>query len=209
MPMKNTRIAIIRAALFISIFTFPLSVVKYAQAEENIISPQTQVSTEQDNNGGLWSSFKNNIAETWNEPQQQDLFIPVLTRHNRHTHSKKQIDGYNEHPWGGGYGVSRYDDKGSWHALYAMAFKDSFNHWEPVAGYGYEKIWQPFSDQAFRLGAGYIAAISARDNYDYVPFPMVLPLVSAGYSRVTFQATYVPGTNTKGNVLFGWFRFQF
>lgn len=90
-----------------------------------------------------------------------------------------------------------------------MAFKDSFNHWEPVAGYGYEKIWQPFSDQAFRLGAGYIAAISARENYDYVPFPMVLPLVSAGYSRVTFQATYVPGTNTKGNVLFGWFRFQF
>nr|WP_208949870.1 lipid IV(A) palmitoyltransferase PagP [Rahnella sp. ChDrAdgB13] len=207
--MENIISANSRAILSYSLLTCTLLMSINGQAQENVANYQQQEMSSQENNDGLWSSFKNNIAETWNKPQQQDLFIPVLTRHNRHTHSKKQIDGYNEHPWGGGYGVSRYDDKGNWHALYAMAFKDSFNHWEPVAGYGYEKIWQPFSDQEFRLGAGYIAAISARDNYDYVPFPMVLPLVSAGYSRVTFQATYVPGTNTKGNVLFGWFRFQF
>jgi len=207
--MKNNHFVNIRAVVSYSFFTLSLLGAGYVQAGESHIIPPAQAVTGQENNDGLWSTFKNNIAETWNAPQQQDLFLPVLTRHNRHTHSKKQIDGYNEHPWGGGYGVSRYDEKGNWHALYAMAFKDSFNKWEPVAGYGYEKIWQPLSDKEFRLGAGYVAAVSARDNYDYVPFPMVLPLVSAGYSRLTFQATYVPGGNSKGNVLFGWFRFQF
>lgn len=207
--MKNNHFVNIRAVVSYSFFTLSLLGAGYAQASESHIIPPVQAVSGQENNDGLWSTFKNNIAETWNAPQQQDLFLPVLTRHNRHTHSKKQIDGYNEHPWGGGYGVSRYDEKGNWHALYAMAFKDSFNKWEPVAGYGYEKIWQPLSDKEFRLGAGYVAAVSARDNYDYVPFPMVLPLVSAGYSRLTFQATYVPGGNSKGNVLFGWFRFQF
>ena len=207
--MKNNHFVNIRAVVSYSFFTLSLLGAGYVQAGESHIIPPAQAVSGQENNDGLWSTFKNNIAETWSAPQQQDLFLPVLTRHNRHTHSKKQIDGYNEHPWGGGYGVSRYDEKGNWHALYAMAFKDSFNKWEPVAGYGYEKIWQPLSDKEFRLGAGYVAAVSARDNYDYVPFPMVLPLVSAGYSRLTFQATYVPGGNSKGNVLFGWFRFQF
>ncbi|MFF6011644.1 lipid IV(A) palmitoyltransferase PagP [Rahnella sp. R3(2024)] len=207
--MKNNHFVNIRAVVSYSFFTLSLLGAGYVQAGESHIIPPAQAVSGQENNDGLWSTFKNNIAETWKAPQQQDLFLPVLTRHNRHTHSKKQIDGYNEHPWGGGYGVSRYDEKGNWHALYAMAFKDSFNKWEPVAGYGYEKIWQPLSDKEFRLGAGYVAAVSARDNYDYVPFPMVLPLVSAGYSRLTFQATYVPGGNSKGNVLFGWFRFQF
>lgn len=207
--MKNIRLLNLSAIFSFSIYAAFLLTANPAQAEESVIVPQTQTVSEQGNNESLWSAYKNNIAETWNAPQHQDLFLPVLTRHNRHTHSEKQIDGYNEHPWGGGYGVSRYDKKGNWHALYAMAFKDSFNKWEPVAGYGYEKIWQPLNDKEFRLGAGYITAVSARDNYDYLPFPMVLPLVSAGYSRLTFQATYVPGANSKGNVLFGWFRFQF
>ncbi|RJT43140.1 lipid IV(A) palmitoyltransferase PagP [Rahnella woolbedingensis] len=207
--MNNVIHANSRAVLPCLIFTLSLLLSINVQAQENVINSGGQNVSSQGNNEGLWDSFKNNITETWNAPQSQDLFLPVLTRHNRHTHSKKQIDGYNEHPWGGGYGVSRYDEKGNWHALYAMAFKDSFNNWEPVAGYGYEKIWQPLDDKELRLGVGYIAAVSARDNYDYVPFPMVLPLVSAGYSRLTFQATYVPGTSTKGNVLFGWFRWDF
>ena len=132
--MKNNHFVNIRAVVSYSFFTLSLLGAGYVQAGESHIIPPAQAVSGQENNDGLWSTFKNNIAETWNAPQQQDLFLPVLTRHNRHTHSKKQIDGYNEHPWGGGYGVSRYDEKGNWHALYAMAFKDSFNKWEPVAG---------------------------------------------------------------------------
>ncbi len=40
---------------------------------------------------------------------------------------------------GAGFGVSRWDEKGNWHGLYLMAFKDSFNKWEPIGGYGWEK----------------------------------------------------------------------
>jgi hypothetical protein len=35
--------------------------------------------------------------------------------------------------------LSRYNDSGNWSALYAMAFKDSHNKWQPIVGYGWEK----------------------------------------------------------------------
>ena len=53
---------------------------------------------------------------------------------------------------GAGYGISRYDSDGDWHGIYIMAFKDSFNKWEPIGGYAYEKIWRPLDDKDFRRG---------------------------------------------------------
>ncbi|NMP26055.1 phospholipid:lipid A palmitoyltransferase [Rahnella sp. SAP-1] len=156
-----------------------------------------------------WSSWKNDVATTWQSPQHQDLYFPAITWHNRATYDRAKIDRYNERPWGGGYGISRYDENGDWHGLYFMAFKDSFNKWEPIGGYGYEKIWRPLQDPEFKLGLGYTAAITARDNYNYIPLPLILPLASVGYDRFTFQATYIPGTHNNGNVFFAWVRFQF
>jgi palmitoyl transferase len=127
--MENIISANSRAILSYSLLTCTLLMSINGQAQENVANYQQQEMSSHEKNDGLWSSFKNNIAETWNKPQQQDLFIPVLTRHNRHTHSKKQIDGYNEHPWGGGYGVSRYDDKGNWHALYATTMITCLSLW--------------------------------------------------------------------------------
>lgn len=157
----------------------------------------------------VWSAFKENVSETWNEPQSQDLYLPVITWHNRLTYDKEKTDKYNERPWGGGYGISRYDDKGNWHGIYFMAFKDSHNKWEPIGGYGWEKIWQPMDDKNFRLGLGYTAAVTARDDYKYIPVPLVLPLASVGYNKLTLQATYIPGTYNNGNVFFAWLRYQF
>lgn len=59
-------------------------------------------------------------------------------RHARFAYDKEKTDRYNERPWGVGFGQSRWDDKGNWHGLYMMAFKDSFNKWEPIGGYGWE-----------------------------------------------------------------------
>lgn len=158
---------------------------------------------------GWWSSWKNDVATTWSASPNHDLYLPVITWHNRATYDREKIDKYNERPWGGGYGISRFDDNGDWHGLYFMAFKDSFNKWEPIGGYGYEKVWRPIQGQDFRLGLGYTAAITARDNYDYVPLPLVLPLASISYERLAFQATYIPGTHNNGNVFFAWLRFAF
>ena len=110
---------------------------------------------------------------------------------------------------GAGYGISRYDSDGDWHGIYIMAFKDSFNKWEPIGGYAYEKIWRPLDDKDFRLGLGFTASVTARDNWKYIPIPAPLPLASIGYQRLTFQATYIPGTYNNGNVFFARLRWQF
>ncbi len=103
---------------------------------------------------------------------------------------------------GGGFGLSRWDEKGNWHGLYAMAFKDSWNKWEPIAGYGWESTWRPLADENFHLGLGFTAGVTARDNWNYIPLPVLLPLASVGYGPVTFQMTYIPGTYNNGNVYF-------
>ena len=43
----------------------------------------------------------------------------------------------------------------------------------------------------------------------YVPFPGVLPLVSAGYKDTMLYATYIPGSRGAGNVLFMFGRWSF
>lgn len=87
---------------------------------------------------GLWDKFTRNVSTTW-DSDQYDIYIPVLTWHNRFTYDKEKTDSYNENPWGFGLGKYRYDEDNDWHALYAMAFMDSHNKVEPIAGYAFQK----------------------------------------------------------------------
>ncbi|EEZ4381941.1 MULTISPECIES: lipid IV(A) palmitoyltransferase PagP [Escherichia] len=155
------------------------------------------------------ATFRENVAETWQRPEHYDLYIPAITWHARFAYDKEKTDRYNERPWGGGFGQSRWDEKGNWHGLYAMAFKDSWNKWEPIAGYGWESTWRPLADENFHVGLGFTAGVTARDNWNYIPVPLLLPLASVGYGPATFQMTYIPGTYNNGNVYFAWMRFQF
>lgn len=82
---------------------------------------------------------------------------------------------------GAGFGQSRWDDKGNWHGLYIMAFKDSFNKWEPIGGYGWEKTWRPLADENFHMGLGFTAGATARDNWKYIP---VLGSVAVSLDRL-------------------------
>jgi palmitoyl transferase len=92
------------------------------------------------------------IAMTWNEPQYHDLYVPFLSWHARFMYDKEKTDKYNEMPWGGGLGLSRYNDEGNWSALFAMMFKDSHNEWQPAMGYGWEKGLNIMRERAMRLG---------------------------------------------------------
>ncbi|EOL1930727.1 lipid IV(A) palmitoyltransferase PagP [Escherichia coli] len=156
-----------------------------------------------------FNSLNNNIVQTWNAERNYDLYIPSITWHARFAYDQEKIKAYNERPWGAGLGISRWDNKENWHGLYLMAFKDSFNKWEPIGGYGWEKIWRPLNDQNFRLGLGYTIGVTARDNWKYIPIPVILPLASIGYKNTSFQMTYIPGTYNNGNVYFAWARIQF
>lgn len=159
--------------------------------------------------GDAWNTLTDNVSQTWNEPQHYDLYVPAITWHARFAYDKEKTDRYNERPWGIGFGQDRWDDSGNWHGLYLMVFKDSYNKWEPIGGYGWEKIWRPLADDNFRLGLGYTLGATARDNWNYIPIPVILPLASVGYGPATFQMTYIPGTYNNGNVYFAWLRFQF
>lgn len=157
----------------------------------------------------VFDTFKDSVVETWQQPQHYDLYIPAITWHARFAYDKEKTDRYNERPWGAGFGRSRWDEKGNWHSLYIMTFKDSWNKWEPIGGYGWESTWRPLSDENFRLGLGFTAGVTMRDNWNYIPLPVLLPLASIGYGPATFQMTYIPGTYNNGNVYFAWLRFQF
>ncbi|WP_455865453.1 lipid IV(A) palmitoyltransferase PagP [Pantoea agglomerans] len=157
-----------------------------------------------------WEWLKDDVSQTWEQPEYHDLYLPFISWHARFAYDKDKTDNYNETPWGGGIGVSRFTAEGNWSALYAMAFKDSHNEWQPMVGYGWEKGWYLDQQQDFRLGLGLTAGITARDDFaNYVPLPLVLPLFSAGYKRLTLQFTYIPGTYNNGNVLFAWLRYGF
>lgn len=159
-------------------------------------------------NDSWLENTKNNIKETYYSNENVDLYLPSITWHARFAYSTEKARSYNETPSGIGIGKSRFDSKGNWHGLYIMGFKDSFSYIEPIAGYGWEKIWRPVNDD-FRLGLGYTAGITARHNLNYVPLPLVLPMASVGYGPATFQMTYIPGTYNNGNVYFAWFRLSF
>ena len=156
-----------------------------------------------------WQRLEKILHKPGNSQNIYDLYIPAITWHARFAYDKEKTDRYNERPWGGSFGQSRWDEKGNWHGLYAMAFKDSWNKWEPIAGYGWESTWRPLADENFHLGLGFTAGVTARDNWNYIPLPVLLPLASVGYGPVTFQMTYIPGTYNNGNVYFAWMRFQF
>lgn len=63
-------------------------------------------------NADEWmTTFRENIAQTWQQPEHYDLYIPAITWHARFCLRQRKTDRYNERPWGGGFGQSRWDEK--------------------------------------------------------------------------------------------------
>lgn len=158
---------------------------------------------------GLWDDFKSDIFSTY-ASDKYELYIPLRTWHNRLTYDRDNIKGYNERPWGGGLGKYYIDEKGNQHSLYAMVFKDSHNDFEPIAGYAWQKNWRLDGDSDWRIGCGFTVFVTARSDFDYIPFPGVLPLMALEYKRLAVQGTYVPGfSRNSGNVALVWAKWKF
>lgn len=155
------------------------------------------------------AQLKNDVELTWQEPQAYDFYLPAISWHARFAYDQNKIDRYNENPWGAGFGRSRHDENGNWHSLYVMMFKDSHNQWEPIVGYGWEKTWRSAQTPAFYCGVGYTFGVTMREQADYLPLPVLLPLASINYEPLSLQMTYIPGGKNSGNVLFAWLRYQF
>ena len=134
-----------------------------------------------------------------------DLYVPVNTWHNREMYDKTKTDSYNEKPWGIGVGKHIYEDD-ILKALYLMAFKDSHNKVEPI--FGYLRQWNYYFDQSkdVSVGAGYTLGVTFRRDYNYLPIPVILPVLGFQYKRFSLQTTYIPGPYNMFNVLFTWIR---
>lgn len=159
---------------------------------------------------GALGRLGNRIIRTWDEGGI-NLIVPLHTWHNHWTYDQDHIDKYNENPWGWGAGaaLSMFDEDGDSHILFAMAFKDSWNKWEPFAGYGFLKNWYLDDNRDLRVGLGIELGITAREQYDYIPLPLPLPIFGIGYKQLSVEAAYIPGTWNNGNVLFTWARLAF
>lgn len=169
----------------------------------NLISSPALADDSKDS--GVLSYITDNLSQTWNA-DNYELYIPINTWHNRNYYSAEKINQYNEHPWGLGVGKYRLDDDGDWHSLYIMAFSDSHKDLEPVAGYGFQKMWHP--SENWRLGAGYTLGFTVRKDFNYLPIPVVAPLFSVEYKQLAIQSTYIVGGEGNGNILFTWLRWQ-
>jgi len=158
----------------------------------------------------IFQVWTGNMAKTWRCKQYLDVYAPLNTWHNRLFYDKEHISQYNEMPWGGGLGVSRYDDDGDLHALYFMAFNDSNYHAQTIFGYAYQKNWYFGAEKDWNAGVGFTTSITQRQEYSYIPLPLPLPIAGVGFRNIAIQSAYVPGLGKNdGNVLFTWARVSF
>ena len=42
-----------------------------------------------------YQTLSNNVAQTWNEPEHYDLYVPAITWHARFAYDKEKTDKYN------------------------------------------------------------------------------------------------------------------
>ena len=140
------------------------------------------------------------LHQIWTEGDNE-LYASGYAWHNRYTYSPEKIKTYNELAWGGGFGKGFYDEDGDWHGLSAIAFLDSHKNVEPAVGYAFLKMAR--LGENTRVGAGFSVLVTARpDLFNNIPFPGALPWLSLTYRRATLLATYIPGSQGAGNVLF-------
>ena len=169
-------------------------------------SPAYGAEETEEGGGSFFGAVGDSIANAWTKGTL-DVYVPAYTWHNRFMYDRNPAKKYNEYPWGLGLGKSYFDNKGNQHALMAMGFMDSNEHFQPVVAYSHFWYWEMVKDLSFGLGVA--AGFSARHEWGYVPFPAILPLVSLQYKKLAVMATYLPDARNNGNVLFVLLRWHF
>lgn len=155
-----------------------------------------------------YDSGSRHIVQTWKEGQVE-AYLPFLSYHMPFAYTEEQRQEYTERPYGFGLGKGRFNDRGNYEGIYAMVFQDSHGQPQYMAGYAWIPTW-PIGDTEIKVGVGMAAFLTARaDINNYLPFPGILPVASLSISKFSIQASYVPGGQGNGNVLFAWTKWTF
>lgn len=120
------------------------------------------------------------------------LLVPAYTNHPRWDYDNR--DEENAYPFGAGISRGIIDEHGNERLMYMMLFRDSHYEFEPIMGYAWVARF-PIANSGFHLGAGYTAGLTFRQDYNWLPIPVPLPLVSAGTDWFNVYATYIPVSN--------------
>lgn len=159
-----------------------------------------------DDQPGFLDRAKTELSDTW-RLGNTEYYATFRTWHLPWAYSDDQNEQYQNWPPGFGIGRGYYDQKGNWHGVYAMAFQDSHFKPEYTVGYGWKTHWNVYGD--LKVGLGYTAGLTSRtDIGHYTPVPMVLPIVSADYGKLSVEGAYVPGGKGFGNVLLIWAKWR-
>jgi hypothetical protein len=148
--------------------------------------------------GGIADSSSGFFSSNWDGMKKivreggTGLLLPTYTVHPAWDYdNRRQENGYT---WGGGITRTYIDDRGNRRMMYAMAFSDSHNNFEPFVGYGWTARWKLGSTPVY-AEAGYTLGITMRGDYSWIPIPAPLPLIGLSAGDVSFYGTYVPFSN--------------
>ena len=150
----------------------------------------------------LLSKATTHIKTIWNEGGIQ-MMLPFYTWHMPWRYTSEKRKDYNNYPWGIGLGKYLEPTPDRRYGLMALTFQDSFNKPEPSVWYSWQALWRDGKD--FRPSLGFVAGITCRDNYNWIPIPAAAPTVGFDYKSMSVEALYVPGFD----VLFAWMSWRF
>lgn len=138
----------------------------------------------------FWSDTKEGAMRIMDEGKTLWV-VPAYTNHPKwEWDNKPQQNGY---PFGMGIARQVIDERGNERMLFLTSFVDSNYRMEPMAGYAWLSRW-PIGG-GFHVGAGYLAGLTMRGDYMWVPLPLPLPVASIGNDTVSVYGTWVPFTN--------------
>ena len=149
----------------------------------------------------VWTEATNHLKDIWKGNVQ--MVLPVHTWHNRWRYDHDKIREYNENPWGIGIGKYIEPTPDRRYGLLALTFQDSFNKPEPSAWYSWQALWREGKD--FRPSLGFVAGLTCRENYNWIPVPGAAPTVGFDYKSFSVESLYIPGFD----VLFTWLTWRF
>lgn len=144
---------------------------------------------------GDWASFWSDTKEgaRYIMENGSDLWVvPTFTNHPAWNWEDRSEE--NAYPFGMGLARQVIDDRGNERMFFLVSFVDSNYRVEPMVGYSWVARW-PIGNTGLHWGAGYLAGITMRGDYMWLPCPLPLPVVKVGTDTVSFYTTYIPFTN--------------
>jgi len=120
-----------------------------------------------------------------------ELLVSGYTWHTPWTWTAEKRAEENANAWGGGWARTVERENGDTDTVYALVFSDSHRKPEYNLGYVWSTYWLPRS--GIQPGLGYTASFVARsDIANGWPIPVVLPVLSLRYDRLTLASIYIP-----------------